>query len=45
MVWFNPERSGAELIWFNIVNIMAADALAPSIAKTSAGMIMIMQNR
>ena len=35
-------RAGTELTWFNKVNIMVVDALAPCVAKTSAGMILIM---
>ena len=31
-----PQRAGTESIWFNIVNIMVADALAPCVAKSSA---------
>ena len=36
----NPERAGTELSRFNYVNIMAADALAPYVARTSAAMIL-----
>ena len=42
---FNPSRVGTGLFRFNTVNIMAADALAPSVAKTSAPMIFIMWNK
>ena len=35
----NPYQAGTE---FNIVNIMAADALAPWVARTSAPMILTM---
>ena len=38
----NPYRAGTELTRFNKVNIMAADALAPYVARTSAAMILIM---
>ena len=38
----NPYRAETELIQFNIVNIMGADALAPSVARTSAPMILTM---
>ena len=41
----NPYRAGTELIQFNIVNIMVADALAPSVARTSAPMILTMWSR
>ena len=40
--FFNPYRAGTELTRFNYVNIMAADALAPYVARTSAAMILIM---
>ena len=36
----NPQRTGTELSRFNKVNIMAADALAPYVARTSAAMIL-----
>ena len=36
----NPYRAGTELIRFNIVNIMVADALAPCVTRTSAPMIL-----
>ena len=39
---FNPYRAGTELTRFNYVNIMAADALAPYVARTSAAMILVM---
>ena len=39
---FNPKRAGTELSRFNYVNIMAADALAPYVAMTSAAMILTM---
>ena len=39
---FNPYRAGTELTRFNYVNIMAAGALAPYVARTSAAMILIM---
>ena len=38
--WFYPLRAGIELIRLNEVNIMAADALAPEVAKTSAAMML-----
>ena len=38
----NPYRAGTELTRFNKVNIMAADALAPYVAWTSAALILIM---
>ena len=38
----NPYRAGTELTQFNKVNIMAADALAPYVARTSAALILIM---
>ena len=38
----NPQRVGTELIWLSTVNTMVADALAPSVAKTSAPMILTM---
>ena len=38
----NPYRAGTELTRFNYVNIMAADALAPYVARTSAAMILVM---
>ena len=38
----NPELAGTELIQFNIVNIMVADALAPRVAMSSAAMILTM---
>ena len=31
MLFNNPLRAGTELIWFNIVNIMVADALPGSL--------------
>ena len=34
-----PQRAGAELIRFSIINIMVADALAPCVARSSAAMI------
>ena len=37
----NPQYSRSELIPFDVVNIMVADALAPSVARTSAAMISI----
>ena len=39
---FNPQRAGTELSRFNYVNIMAADALAPYVARTSAAIILTM---
>ena len=39
---FDPYHAGTELSQFNWVNIMAADALAPNIARTSAAMILTM---
>ena len=43
-VWtlINPYRAGTELTRFNYVNIMAADVLAPYVARTSAAMILVM---
>ena len=38
----NPYRAGTELTRFDKVNIMAADALAPYVARTSAALILIM---
>ena len=40
--WINPYHAGTELSRFNKVNIMAAGALAPYVAKTSAAMILTM---
>ena len=40
----NPERVGTELSRFNLVKIMAADALAPYVARTSAAMILTVYN-
>ena len=37
---FNPQRAGTESSRFNWVNIMAADALAPYVTRTSAAMIL-----
>ena len=37
----NPYRAGTELTRFYLVSIMAADALAPYITRTSAAMILI----
>ena len=34
------KRAGTELIWFNRVNIMGTDVLAPCVARTSAPMIL-----
>ena len=42
VIRFNPHRAGTELTRFNKVNIMAADALAPYVARTSAALILIM---
>ena len=40
-----PEsRVGNELSRFNKVNVMAAEALAPYVARTSAAMILIIYN-
>ena len=39
---FNPYRAGTELSRFHYINIMADDALAPYVARTSAAMILIM---
>ena len=43
-VWIStlnvPGPSYLGLTWFNLVNIMAADALAPYVAKTSAAIIL-----
>ena len=36
------ERAGAELVRFNVVYVMVADALAPYVARTSAPMILTM---
>ena len=36
------KRVGTELSQFDLVNIMAADALAPLVARTSAAMILTM---
>ena len=41
MFYLNPYRAGTELSRFNWVNIMAADALAPYVARTSAATIFI----
>ena len=38
-ILINPKRTGTQLSWFNKVNIMVADALAPCVARTSAPMI------
>ena len=38
----NPYSVGTELSQFNYVNIMAADAMAPYVARTSAAMILTM---
>ena len=38
----NPKRAATELTRFNLVNIMAADALAPYVARTSAAIILTM---
>ena len=35
------KRAGTELSQFNLVNIMAADALTPYVARTSAAMVLI----
>ena len=40
--YFNRQHAGTELIWFNIVNIMVADFLAPCVARPSASMILTM---
>ena len=40
--FLNPWRAGTELSRFNKVNIMAADALAPYVARTSEAMILTM---
>ena len=37
---FNPQHAGTKLSRFNWVNIMAADALAPYVTRTSAAMIL-----
>ena len=42
LVLINPLSAGTELIRFIIENIMVADALAPSVARTSVPMILIM---
>ena len=39
---FNPQRAGTELSLFNYVNVIAADVLAPCVARTPAAMIMTM---
>ena len=36
----NPKRAGTELSQFTYVNVMAADAPAPYVARTSAAMIL-----
>ena len=41
--WVNPEHAGTKLIWFNIVNMMVANALAPCITRTSVSMILNIQ--
>ena len=41
-MFLNPHRAGTELTRFNKVNIMAAGALAPYVARTSAALILIM---
>ena len=38
----NPYRAGTKLSRFNKVNIIAADALAPYIARTSTAMVLTM---
>ena len=40
--WLNPYSTGTKLIWFYIVNIMVADALASGVARTSAPMMLTM---
>ena len=43
MIIFNVlKRAGAELIRFNMVNIMVVDVLDPCVARTSAPMILAM---
>ena len=37
----DPQRVGTGLSRFNYVNIIAADALAPYVARTSAAIILI----
>ena len=41
---FNLYCAGIELSKFNEVNIMAADALAPYVARTSAAMLLTTHN-
>ena len=36
----DPYRAETELSWFNLVNIMSADALAPYVARILAAMIL-----
>ena len=38
----NPHHAGTELSWYNEANTMAADALAPCVARSSAAMILTM---
>ena len=38
----NPQRVG---IWFNLVNVMAADALVPCVTRTSAAMTLTIWNK
>ena len=40
--FLNPEQAGTELIWFNVVNIMVANAQAPCVTRTTAAMILTM---
>ena len=42
---FHPCRAGTELIWSNIIKYHGCWCLAPSVARTSAPMILIMQIR
>ena len=39
---FNPQCVETKLIWFNILDIMVADALVPCITRTSTPMILTM---
>ena len=42
---FNPFDAAARIVQQNKVNIMAAEALAPCVARTSAAMVLNMQNK
>ena len=41
-ILIKPQYVGTELIWFNVVKIMVADALATQGARTSAPKILTM---